>query len=283
MVASDHWRLAAAMAAASTSSERSSRSSRFMGDASSAVGERPTASTISRAHRPRSARRARSELPFSACSADSFARFEVSHASVSSATDAGVESTARTVSTRSSQSGDTPDRPPQTPLPKPVRRGGRRPPSHRQEPLGRRSRWRRRTAGAAPHRIHEDRADAQRHRHHRPDRVDEPGRGQRDTDAVEDKVSVTFCLVLLAVATDLPGPEDRGEAVPDDHDVGGLEGDVGPRPMATPTSACISEGASTSFTGPRPWCRNRGRQRLPLSGSRRAGLAARQPCAGHSW
>lgn len=72
----------------------------------------------------------------------------------------------------------------------------------------------------APQRIDEDRGGADRHRHHRPDGVDEPGRRQRNADAVETEGERDVLYHLaLAVAADVARERDQAQLLAKDDDV----------------------------------------------------------------
>src|SRR5260370_1066491 len=79
----------------------------------------------------------------------------------------------------------------------------------------------------APQRVDEDRGDADRHRHHRPDRVKEPCGRHRYADAVkaEGEQHILHHLAI-AVAADLARLEDQIEPRTQDDDVGRFDRDI---------------------------------------------------------
>src|SRR5436309_16018453 len=78
--------------------------------------------------------------------------------------------------------------------------------------------------GAAPQGVHEDGRDAHGHGDHRPDRVDEAGRGERDADAVEGEgQGHVLHHFSVAVPTDLTGQQDQAEPSTENDDVGGFD------------------------------------------------------------
>ena len=83
-------------------------------------------------------------------------------------------------------------------------------------------------AGAAMQGIDEDQRHAGCHGDHRPDRIDQSGRGERNADAVEAE-GERHILHHLAVAAcaDHPGQRHQGRFRLHDHDISGLDRDVG--------------------------------------------------------